>query len=41
MEEETAFFKSLTPSRERAKAPIRPEMERKRGGFVVRVIADS
>ena len=36
-----AFFKSLTPSRERAKAPVRTEMEGKCGGIVVRVIADT
>jgi hypothetical protein len=40
MEEEMALFKSLIPSRDGAKAPVRPEKEVKCGGFADCIIAD-
>jgi hypothetical protein len=40
MEEEMALFKSLIPSRDGAKAPVRTEKEAKCGGFADCIIAD-
>jgi hypothetical protein len=40
MEDEMALFKSLIPSRDGAKAPVRPDMEATCGGFADCVISD-
>jgi len=40
MEEEMALFKSLVPSRDEAKARVRPEKEMECSGFADCVIAD-
>lgn len=40
MEDEMALFKSLIPSRDGAKAPVRPDKEATCDGFADCVIAD-